>query len=136
MQVMNKTKNILIVDDEKLLCWALQMALSDAGHKVRIATDAEEAWDLVQKGGYEVVISDLRLKGMSGLELLAKVKVLDPEIAMVLMTASNTRASARLALEGGALGVVEKPFDIAEILSLLEEPSPFHEPSHQSKNGN
>ena len=133
---MNKSKNILIVDDEKLLCWALQTALSDAGHKVRVAADAEEAWDMVQKGGFEVVISDLRLKGMSGLELLAKVKVLDPGIAMILMTASSTRASARLALERGALGVVEKPFDIAEILSLLEEPGLIREASHQAESGN
>jgi DNA-binding NtrC family response regulator len=133
---MNKPKNILIVDDEKLLCWALQTALSDAGHKVRIAADAEEAWNIIQNGGYEVVISDLRLKGMSGLDLLGKVKAQNPRIAVILMTASSTRASARLALNQGALGVVEKPFDMAEILSLLDGPGFIVGVRSQVKNGN
>jgi DNA-binding NtrC family response regulator len=132
---MNKLKNILIVDDEKLLCWALQTALTDAGHRVRIAADAEEAWDLIQKGGYEAIISDLRLKGMSGLDLLDKVKALDPEIAVILMTASGTRTSARRALDRGALGVVEKPFDIADILSLLEGPGLIPEVSPHFESG-
>ncbi len=116
--------NILIVDDEKLLCWALKQALTEAGHKVRIAADAEEAWELVRTDDYDAIITDLRLKGMSGLDLLTKVKARNPGTRVVVMTASGSRASAHDALDRGALGVVEKPFDFQEILTLLGGQSP------------
>lgn len=104
--------NILIVDDEEAVCWALQKALSAEGHRVATAASAEEAFGLAQKQPLDAIVLDVRLPGLDGLAALGRLRALSNDAPVIVVTAFGNLATAVRAVEGGAFDYLAKPFDL------------------------
>ncbi|PLX19365.1 MAG: hypothetical protein C0601_02010 [Candidatus Muiribacterium halophilum] len=112
---------ILIVDDEEIMCNALYLHLREEDYDVSKAYSAQEALKLFDKQIFDLVISDLRLGDMDGIELISKLKEKDSNTAFVVMTAFGTMEKA---LEAGKLGVyyfITKPFSMENIDSIVSK---------------
>ena len=107
---------ILIVDDEKRFRQLYADTLSEAGYRVATAASAEKAMELVLKEKPAMVISDVRMQGMDGLELLTKVRQQSAELPFLLVTAYSSVRDAVNALKLGAVDYLEKPVDLDELL--------------------
>jgi DNA-binding NtrC family response regulator len=113
-------RRVLVVDDEPLKRATLQIELGEHGYEVEVAGDAETARRLLDSHPVDVVVSDVRMPGMDGLELLSHVKKLHPETDVILMTAYGTIETAVLAIKRGAYDYIPKPFTTDELLVKLE----------------
>jgi len=112
---------ILVVDDEPLKRITLQIELSEHGYEVFEAADAETARRIFDSRPIDVVVTDVRMPGMSGLELLTYVKRLHPEVEVILMTAYATVDTAVLAIKRGAYDYITKPFTTQDLLLKLDQ---------------
>jgi len=112
---------ILVVDDEINIREALTTLLIDDGYEVLSATSAEGAVKMLQAEPFDVVISDLRMPGLSGLDLLRWVKDMSPEIEMIILTAYGTVEGAVEAVKLGAYDYVSKPVDRRRLSLLIEK---------------
>ena len=108
--------NVLIVDDEPNMRWVLQEALEKAGHHILSAGSGEEALDTLGKSAVDLVILDLKLKGMDGLSALRQIHARWPAVVVLILTAYGTVATAVEAMQSGASDYLRKPFDVEEIL--------------------
>lgn len=112
---------VLVVEDEPLIRWSIAETLARQGHTVLEAADAESAirtlGDIPEPA--DVVLLDYRLPDSNDLALLATIRRLAPSSAVVMMTAYGTPDLARGALELGAYGVVDKPFDMHDLEPML-----------------
>jgi two-component system nitrogen regulation response regulator GlnG len=113
-------KHILIIDDEEAVCWALQRALTRAGHSVAVAASAETGLDLAEKQRPDAVVLDVRLPGMDGLTALGRLHALAPELPVLIVTAFGDLPTAVKAVEGGAFDYLTKPFDLSQALSAVQ----------------
>jgi two-component system, NtrC family, response regulator AtoC len=113
--------NVLLVDDDRAVAKVLGALLSQAGLTVHTVHSGAEALGLLRRMPIDVVVSDVRMPGMSGLELLTEVTRLCPEVPVVLMTAHGTVPMAVEAMRAGAADFVLKPFDRQEILFTLHK---------------
>lgn len=111
---------ILVVDDEPLKRISLQIELSEQGFEVFDASDAREACRIVDLHNVDAVVSDVRMPGMNGLDLLAYVARVRPSACVILMTAYATVENAVQAIKRGAYDYVTKPFTTQELLDKLE----------------
>jgi two-component system nitrogen regulation response regulator GlnG len=111
--------DILLVDDEEAVCWALQRALSGQGHTVAVVSSAEEALTHAADLPPDAVLLDVRLPAMDGLTALPKLRRLAPEAAVIIMTAHGTLSTAVRAVEGGAFDYLAKPFDLQQALDTV-----------------
>lgn len=112
---------ILIVEDEPKMAFLLEAELNDAGHRAVSTTDGREAVRRVEREHFDVVITDLRMEGMDGIEVLEKVKALDPQTEVVLITAYATAQTAVEAMKKGAYDYIIKPFDVEELKLLVKK---------------
>ena len=111
--------NVLVVDDEPKICQLLQQILVARGCRVRIAHDGLEGLHAFQQEPAEVVITDIRMPKLNGVELLRELKHLDPLINIVVITAYPSIDGAVDAMREGACDFITKPFDIAQIQAIL-----------------
>ncbi len=102
---------ILVVDDDRFFALLCQELLIGDGHEVEIAFSGEEAADLVESGKFELVVTDLVMPGMSGLQLLGVVKERDPSIDVIIVTGNADVESALAAIKQGARDYLVKPFN-------------------------
>ncbi len=114
-------KRILIVDDEKVLCRSLKMDLEDDGYKVSIANSGEEAIEQIAGFVPVVVLLDLRLPGMNGIQVLKKIIDYDKDIAVIIMTAYGDTKTTVEAIKCGAYHFINKPFDLEELKKLVKQ---------------
>jgi two-component system nitrogen regulation response regulator GlnG len=112
-------KHILIVDDEEAVCWALERALSKEGHRVAVASSAEDAFALAQKQRFDAVLLDVRLPGMDGLSALGRLRELTGDAPVIVVTAFGNLSTAVKAVEGGAFDYLAKPFDLGQALEAV-----------------
>ena len=110
---------ILVADDERHIAEGLQMLLADDGYEVDTATDGKTAWELVQKGGYGVVLADLRMPEVDGLELFARMRKASIPSEMIIITGSASVDTAVEAMREGAYDYLEKPLNIGRLKALL-----------------
>jgi len=110
----------MVVDDERILRVTIADDLKDAGYMVREFADANGALNGLREFEPDVVITDIKMAGMSGIELLSKIKSFNPEIAVVVMTAHGTVETAVQAMKLGAYDYLLKPFITDEILLILD----------------
>lgn len=110
---------LLVVDDEDSLLLTLVANLEMDGFEVSGANDGEAALSLVQANEYDLVLSDIRMPGMNGVELFGKIKSLRPQLPMVLMTAFAMETQVQDAIANGVYTVISKPFDLAAAFALL-----------------
>lgn len=111
--------DILIVEDELFQREMLRDFLRKAGHRAMEAESGEKALQLLEKGCFDLMLMDFRMPGMNGLETLLKVKTIDPEIDVVIMTAYGTVETAVAAMKAGAVDYITKPMDLDELAMLI-----------------
>jgi two-component system response regulator AtoC len=111
---------VLIVDDERTLARAVKAFLAEAGYDAEVAGDAERALELVESLRPDVVFADVRLPGMSGIELLRRIREFDPAIPVIIMTAHGTIEGAVEAVKLGAFDYMKKPVDLEELKLLAD----------------
>lgn len=111
---------ILVVDDEEMLCDMLFDVLSQAGYTVKTARDGNDAIAQIENEPFEIVITDLKMPGMSGLELLQRVQKINPDICVLIITTYSTVESAVNAMKLGAYDYICKPFELDEIKVIIE----------------
>src|SRR5262244_53518 len=117
----NANQRILIVEDEVAMCELLTSFFSEKGYEIMTAQDGEQASMRLEEHDYALVITDIKLPGMSGLELLARIRVDWPEIAVVIMTAFSSISSAVEAMKLGAEDYIGKPFQLDELAITVEK---------------
>ena len=110
---------ILIVDDEKSMRDFLKILLTKEGYEVIVAGDGNQAMTALGKNRVDLVISDIRMPGMGGLELLAKVKDEADDIPVIMITAFASPNDAVQAMKSGAYDYISKPFNVDEIKSVI-----------------
>jgi DNA-binding NtrC family response regulator len=111
---------VLIVDDERTLARAVKAFLLESGYEAEVAPDAEQAVALLETLRPDVVFSDMRLPGMSGIELLKRIREFDVSIPVVIMTAYGTIEGAVEAVKLGAFDYLKKPVDLEELKLLAD----------------
>jgi DNA-binding NtrC family response regulator len=109
-------KKIMIIDNEAGLCHMMEAVLMDDGHAVRSFTDPLEAVDAFRPASWDLVISDIKMPGIDGLEVLRRIKGIDPKIPVVMITAFATVEMSIQALRHGAYDMLTKPFEPDELL--------------------
>ena len=112
---MSATK-IMIIDNEEGLCRMMSAVLQDEGYAVRAFTDPVEAVELFRPGTWDLVISDIKMPGIDGLEVLQRIKAVEPTIPVVMITAFATVDMSIQALRKGAYDMLTKPFEPDELL--------------------
>jgi DNA-binding NtrC family response regulator len=123
---MDKAKvRILVVDDEQGLCAGVQEALQREGYVVDATTDALAALKLAERRLYNLVVSDIKMPGLSGLELLARVRAASRDTLFILMTAYGTVESAVEAMKQGAYDYLAKPIDMKRLRTLVQKALEF-----------
>ncbi len=115
---MNKLETVWIIDDDKSIRWVVEKALQKAAINTRSFSGALELLSALQNGTPDALITDIRMPGIDGLELLEKVQLSHPELPVIVMTAHSDLESAVSAFHGGAFEYLPKPFDIKEIVDL------------------
>lgn len=108
--------HILVVDDEPSMRTTLSILLKREGYRVSQAGDGGEALRMLKAGGIDMLLTDLRMEGLDGLELLRQVKATSPEVEVLIFTAYGTIPSAVEAMRLGAYDYIGKPFDEEELL--------------------
>lgn len=106
---------ILVVDDEESIREFLEIMLRKEGYEITCAEDGQKALDLIKKKSFDLVISDLQMPNMSGLELLKQVKDIYPDMLYMMITAFGTTETAVEAMKLGAYDYLTKPFKIDEV---------------------
>jgi two-component system nitrogen regulation response regulator GlnG len=118
---MNQNPKILIVDDEETIRWVFKKALGKRDFLVDTAASGEEALNKIQNNDYLAVFTDIFMEGMTGLELLNRVKKTSPDLKIVVMTAQDTMNNTIEAMRLGAYDYLSKPFDFDEIFALVDK---------------
>ena len=107
---------ILVVDDEECLRRLMVRHISSDSYECTTAASGEEAWEMLQRAEYSLIVLDMTMPGMSGLELLEKVRQARPHTAVIMVTGIDDRATAIRALQLGAYGYIVKPFEANELV--------------------
>jgi two-component system nitrogen regulation response regulator GlnG len=120
--------SILIADDDRAIRTVLTQALGRQGHSVRTTGNAATLWQWVKQGEGDLVITDVVMPDENGLDLIPRIKKLRPGLRVIVMSARNTLLTAVKATERGAFEYLPKPFDLRELVSVVEralsEPGP------------
>lgn len=119
---MEQTDAILVIDDEPSVADAIRLILEDQGHRVLVTASGVRGLSLARDGGVRLVITDLRLPDLSGLELLRALRAERPRLPVVLITSYATPDLCEEARRAGAKAVLPKPFAPAALLDLLDGP--------------
>ncbi len=111
--------SILVVDDELSMREFLKILLEKEGYRVATAAEGKTALDLAEKTRFDLVISDIRMPGMSGLDLLTRLKQLQTDIGVIMITAFASPDDAVSAMKNGAFDYITKPFNVDEIKTVV-----------------
>ena len=110
---------LLIADDERHVAEGLQMLLAEEGYEVETATDGDEAWEEVQSGEFGLVLADLKMPGMNGLELFARMREQGIDSELIIITGAGSVDSAVEAMRNGAYDYLEKPLNVERLKALI-----------------
>jgi two-component system response regulator AtoC len=112
--------HVLIIDDQKLIRNSLKVALKKEDFEVHLAKTGLEGLDIIRKNCVDLVLLDIRLPDLNGIEVLKKIREMDNEIVVIMMTGYGTVESAVLAMKLGAFDYVNKPFTIKTITTIIK----------------
>ncbi|TDU28762.1 two-component system nitrogen regulation response regulator GlnG [Panacagrimonas perspica] len=131
---MSKALEIWVVDDDESIRWVMQKSLMRAGMKVQTFEGAAELFDALSEDTPDVLITDIRMPGVSGLELMERVRHEKPGLPVIVMTAHSDLDAAVASYKGGAFEYLPKPFDVDAVAELVRraaarrvEPEPLPE---------
>ena len=117
---MSRTETVWIVDDDRSIRWVLEKALQQDGLTTVSFENADSVMQRLSRQQPDVIISDIRMPGSSGLDLLAKLREQYPRLPVIIMTAHSDLDSAVASHQGGAFEYLPKPFDVDEAVSLVK----------------
>ncbi|WP_347490685.1 sigma-54-dependent transcriptional regulator [Desulfoscipio sp. XC116] len=112
---------ILIVDDEEHMCWALDRAMRQEGYQAIVAYRGQQGLDLIREESPALVILDLRMPDMDGMEVLKEAKAINPKLPVIMLTAHGTIETAIEAMKMGAADYITKPFDLDELKLVIKQ---------------
>ena len=114
-------ETILIVDDEKNYLLVLSAVLEDEGYEVLTAPDGPEALEIQKSSDLDLVVTDMKMPGMDGIEFLEQIKARDPDLPVIMMTAHGTVDKAVEAMQKGAYSYILKPFDNERLILFAKK---------------
>jgi len=114
-----KALDVWIVDDDASIRWVLERALKQAGLETRVFEQADAALAALRQAAPDVLVTDIRMPGRSGLEMLEEIRAKRPRLPVIVMTAHSDLESAVAAYQGGAFEYLPKPFDIDQAVELV-----------------
>ncbi|SIS11695.1 nitrogen metabolism transcriptional regulator, NtrC, Fis family [Aquipseudomonas alcaligenes] len=117
---MSRSETVWIVDDDRSIRWVLEKALQQEGMTTQSFDSADGVLTRLTRQQPDVIISDIRMPGASGLDLLARIRDLYPRLPVIIMTAHSDLDSAVASYQGGAFEYLPKPFDVDEAVSLVK----------------
>ena len=120
---MAKQISILIVDDEDSVRDSLSNWFREDGYRVEVAENAKKALSILESDDYDIILADIKMPGMDGLEMLRRIKALKKDSIVIVMTAFATVSTAVMALKDGAFDYVTKPFDPDDLSHLIRNAS-------------
>ena len=121
------SKSILIVEDEEVLRQSLAELLTDEGYDVHQAGDGKLAYDFILKQPVDLILTDIRMPNMDGIELLGKLQQTAPQTPVIILTAYGTVESAVAAMRAGAYDYLLKPVNFDDVLLKVERAIEFGE---------
>ncbi|HCX88210.1 MAG TPA: nitrogen regulation protein NR(I), partial [Gammaproteobacteria bacterium] len=116
---MSQKSTVWVVDDDASIRWVLEKALSNAGYAATLFDNAEDVLTRARRERPDVIVTDIRMSGTSGLELLEVLGDDAPDLPVIVMTAHSDLDSAVSAYQGGAFEYLPKPFDLEEAVALV-----------------
>jgi two-component system nitrogen regulation response regulator GlnG len=117
---MSRSETVWIVDDDRSIRWVLEKALQQEGMTTQSFDSADGVMSRLARQQPDVIISDIRMPGASGLDLLARIREQHPRLPVIIMTAHSDLDSAVASYQGGAFEYLPKPFDVDEAVSLVK----------------
>jgi len=118
---MSDPATLLVADDDAGLRESLERTLTREGYRVVLASDGRAALERVQAGGVDLIVTDLKMPGLTGLELLRAAKAIMPDVDVILLTAFGTVEEAVQAMKDGAYDFLTKPFRREQLIKLIEK---------------
>ncbi|MFF2907762.1 response regulator transcription factor [Paenibacillus sp. NPDC057934] len=113
------SKSVLVIDDEERISRLLQLELSHEGYSVEIAHDGREGLELALGQSWDIIILDIMMPGLNGVEVLRRLRKADETTPVILVTARNTTPDIVSGLDQGANDYITKPFEIEELLARI-----------------
>jgi nitrogen regulation protein NR(I) len=117
---MNSPAKILLVEDDSAIVTTLRRVLTDEGYEVMVENTGDSGLSRAKVDSFDVVVTDLKLPGLNGLELVRELHIARPRLPILMMTAHGTTETAIEATQSGAYDYLLKPFEIPELLELVE----------------
>ncbi len=114
-------REILIVDDNPAMAFLLSDMLDEFKLKSRVTTDGETALGLLDREDFALVITDLKMPGMSGTELLSAIRGKKPDLPVIVISGYNVATADEELVDGLASGFIQKPFKMVDIQSVIEK---------------
>ena len=116
----NKVR-ILVVDDETGLCDFIRLYLTSRGFEVVVAFSSQDALEILNQRAINIVLSDIMMPSMDGLELLRQIKASNPQVMVIMMTAYASLDKAVKAIAYGAADLLIKPFEVGRLLQVIND---------------
>ncbi|AFM25602.1 response regulator [Desulfomonile tiedjei] len=119
---MEKPKGkILVLDDERIVLDSVSRILDNQHYEVKTARKGEDAIEILKEGGFDILLTDLKMPGINGLQAMESLSEIDPDLSMIMFTAYSTIDSAVEALKLGAVDYIRKPFTPDQLLDLVNK---------------
>jgi DNA-binding NtrC family response regulator len=116
-----KPIRILVIDDESVICDACELVLTEKGHIVERCVTGKSGLQVIQQGDYDIILLDMKLPDIDGMEILQIVCKQTPVPCVIVMTGYSTMANAVQAMKLGAVDYLAKPFTDDELISAIEK---------------
>jgi DNA-binding NtrC family response regulator len=118
---MGEQKHILVIDDEEIVRISCQRALTPEGYTVDVAADGLEGLKLVKEKSYDLILTDLKMPNMDGMEVIENIRKTQPQAKIIVITGYSTIETAVKAIKMGAFNYIEKPFTPDGLLAAVKE---------------
>jgi FixJ family two-component response regulator len=116
-----KNGKILVLDDEQIVLDSVTRILEDENYEVRTCRRGDEALGILKEGGFDILVTDLKMPGMDGLQAMEALSEVDPDLSMIMFTAYSTVDSAVKAMKLGAVDYIRKPFTPDQLSELVNK---------------
>jgi DNA-binding NtrC family response regulator len=128
---MERQLEILVLDDEEIVCTRLKPALEKDGYRVETFTDSRQAKHRLEERSFDIVVTDLKMAGIDGMQLYEFIKDKWPQTRVIIISGFATVDITRAALQAGVRDIIAKPFKISQLKELIDRIS--EEISHPDK---
>lgn len=116
-----KSGKILVLDDEQIVLDSVTRILEEENFEVKTCRKGQEAVEMLKEGGFDILITDLKMPGMDGLQAMEAMTEVDPDLSMIMFTAYSTVDSAVKAMKLGAVDYIRKPFTPDQLVDLVKK---------------